>query len=527
MTDTRPGRTRRVAASACIVVAAVATIWRTLPPRALPDTAPPTAFSAERALAHIASIATAPRPTGSPENAAVRGYILAELDRLGLETTTQPAGELVNVMGRIPGARSADAVLLTAHLDSTPQSLGVMDDASGVAALLETARALQAGAPLPNTVIFLFTDAEEGGLLGARAFVADHPWAHDARVVVGFDAGGWNGPVVLSDTSPNNGWLVRQLIQADPYLVDSSAINGLGYSSTDFGRAFKPAGFSGFAFDLYWDKRDKPDTIEEVSLATLQHQGYHALALAQHFGRLDALDDPREPDAIYFSVLRLFVVHYTPGLGRGLAVFALIVFGFALRSGLRRSSVSWRGMAFGAVVMAACALAAALPALLLEHIGGRWLPRLTAEWDYRLIDQPIPMGAIALTGVVLAVLVHSRAHRSGIAVPDLLVGGLAVLAAGMVVTATVVPSISYAFTWPLLVSLAVWLNGLRRGGVRADRASPVWLLSSAAGIVILGPVIVLGLFDKPPLALALLGVLRALLLPQLRWSGGFRQATRL
>lgn len=37
--------------------------------------------------------------------------------------------------------------------------------------------ALRAGAPLEHAVIALFTDAEESGLLGAAAFVREHPWA--------------------------------------------------------------------------------------------------------------------------------------------------------------------------------------------------------------------------------------------------------------------------------------------------------------------------------------------------------------
>jgi hypothetical protein len=48
-----------------------------------------------------------------------------------------------------------------------PTGPGASDDGSGVAALLETARALAIGTPLRNDVIFLFTDAEEVGLLGA------------------------------------------------------------------------------------------------------------------------------------------------------------------------------------------------------------------------------------------------------------------------------------------------------------------------------------------------------------------------
>jgi Zn-dependent M28 family amino/carboxypeptidase len=41
--------------------------------------------------------------------------------------------------------------------------------------MLETLHILKADSQLRNDVIFLFTDAEEFGLLGAQAFVEQHP----------------------------------------------------------------------------------------------------------------------------------------------------------------------------------------------------------------------------------------------------------------------------------------------------------------------------------------------------------------
>jgi len=159
------------------------TLVQTLPPSPLPANVPVNEFSAERAIRHIQVIAKQPHPTGSPANNIVRDYILAQLKRLNLETETQREGDLENVMGRIAGIHSEDAVLLTAHLDSTITSPGAMDDGSGVAVLLETARALMSDARMRNTVLFLFTDYEEGGLYGTKTFIAHHPWTKDVKVV--------------------------------------------------------------------------------------------------------------------------------------------------------------------------------------------------------------------------------------------------------------------------------------------------------------------------------------------------------
>jgi Zn-dependent M28 family amino/carboxypeptidase len=141
----------------------------------------PPQFSAEQTVEHIRS----KHPDLLAPSQCRSDYIQETLRNLGLEVETQPGGGLVNVVGRIAGTQSSGAVLLTAHLDSVAESPGATDDGSGVAVLLETARALVSGAPMPNTVMFLFTDFEEGGTVGAEKFITRHPWAQNVRVVIG------------------------------------------------------------------------------------------------------------------------------------------------------------------------------------------------------------------------------------------------------------------------------------------------------------------------------------------------------
>ena len=502
-----------------LVSAAFVAVARTLPPSPLPANAPAAEFSAERAIRHIRVIAAQPHPTGSAVNAAVRDYILTELKDLGLETETQRDGELENVMGRIAGTSSSEAVLLTAHLDSTLQSPGATDDASGVAVLLETGRALMSAAPPRNTIMFLFTDYEEGGMYGAKAFIARHPWAKDVKVVIGFDAGGVSGPGVLSAISPDNGWLIRQLVQADAYSVGSSAINALAYSSTDFGRGFKAAGFSGYAFDLYWDKRDGPeDNIENLNPASIQHQGYHALSLARHFGSLNQLADPKEPDAVYFSVLRLFMVSYSPAWAILMAIAVTGVFSAVLAYGLRRRILSWGGIGYGMFVLAAGLMIAPLPSMLLEFLLGAWIPGVTSKYDKRLLDQPPQMSVILLAALAFIILWYAQSRRiRKTSLPDLTLGALAPLAAGMAAASIAFPALSYALTWPLLLSLLASANWFYWYAHRKNSMTVILglLLSGAISIVIVGPAILLGLFDQLSLALACLGALCGFLVPQI------------
>jgi hypothetical protein len=77
------------------------------PPGAIPENAPPTAFSAARAMKHVRAIAQRPHPIGSAEHDRVRDYLVAQLRNLGLEPQIQNATGV--------GTRSADAKQRTSN----------------------------------------------------------------------------------------------------------------------------------------------------------------------------------------------------------------------------------------------------------------------------------------------------------------------------------------------------------------------------------------------------------------------------
>jgi Zn-dependent M28 family amino/carboxypeptidase len=93
-----------------------------------------------------------------------------------------------NVVARLEGsdrARRAEHVIYSAHWDHLGRDAslpgdgiynGAVDNASGVAALLEIAAAFRkpGEAPPPRSILFLATTGEEKGLLGARWY-AEHP----------------------------------------------------------------------------------------------------------------------------------------------------------------------------------------------------------------------------------------------------------------------------------------------------------------------------------------------------------------
>jgi hypothetical protein len=131
------------------------------------------------------------RGAGTPGGARGRAYIERELRAMGVmpagtaypvpvRVRARPGADSLgaNVVAMIPGRVSGGPVLvLSAHHDHLGIRNDVIyngadDDASGSVALLALAERIKAE-PLKHDVIFAWFDAEESGMLGSRAFVAE------------------------------------------------------------------------------------------------------------------------------------------------------------------------------------------------------------------------------------------------------------------------------------------------------------------------------------------------------------------
>ena len=99
---------------------------------------------------------------------------------LNIQTTVFPeaANALngINVIGEIPGTDLAgEVVIMGAHLDTTAAGTGATDNATGSAAMLEALRVIKALGLRPRrTIRVALWGGEEQGLLGSRAYVAQH-----------------------------------------------------------------------------------------------------------------------------------------------------------------------------------------------------------------------------------------------------------------------------------------------------------------------------------------------------------------
>jgi Zn-dependent M28 family amino/carboxypeptidase len=132
------------------------------------------------------------RGTGTPGGARARAFLIEEFDSRGLslvdghrtlEFALAPdAGGTrgVNVVGLVEGTERPDRfIVVSAHYDHLGIRAGEIfngadDNASGTAALLALADHF-VKAPPRHSLLFVAFDAEESGLRGARAFVADPP----------------------------------------------------------------------------------------------------------------------------------------------------------------------------------------------------------------------------------------------------------------------------------------------------------------------------------------------------------------
>ena len=102
--------------------------------------------------------------------------------RLVTNVHTEPAPTRT-VLGELPGSRDGQVIMLGAHLDSVLDGPGINDNGSGVAALLEIARALSGTRPRA-TVRLAFWSGEELGLHGSVRYVeALSPQQRDAILV--------------------------------------------------------------------------------------------------------------------------------------------------------------------------------------------------------------------------------------------------------------------------------------------------------------------------------------------------------
>ena len=470
------------------------------------DDAPAQNFSATRAFSHVEQMATEVHVAGSEANGRVVDRLVATLTGLGLDTRVQSAvgarqtrsGEtrmarVRNIVAVLPGSEPTGRLFLMAHHDSVETGPGAADDAAGVAALLESVRALTEGPQLRNDVVVVLTDAEEACLCGAEAFASLHPLAGTGGVVLNFEARGTTGPPIMFETSEGNADLADVFAAAAPHPVASSVaveVYRTLPNDTDFSVLLDDGDFTGLntAFiDGAAGSHTPQDTPARLDRATLQAMGDNALAMTREVGNRDLapLAEPATADATHFPVLDRLVRYpgtfvWPVALG-ALAATALLV--LAVRS---------RGLlslprAVGGVVLTAVPLVLAPLA-----VQGLWALLIAVRPGYASMLDPWRPGAyrLAVIALVLAVVLAWYALvRRWLGPTAPAVGGVVWLAVLGGVLAHYAPGGSYLVALPALAAALLGLIAALTSSrvVHAFTA----LLGGAVAVVVLAPTVYL------------------------------------
>ena len=477
---------------------------------AKPATAPPSEFSAERARAALRTIlgGNVPHPVGSAAHDAVRDRLVAHLQSLGYDVTLQRAfactanvvcAPVVNVMARMPGDNRPDALLIAAHYDSVPAGPGASDDGEGVATIVETARALR-NEHFRSGIIFLITDAEEAGLIGAEGFTADPMWdgfsnpsvgaggrvrepVPHVAAVINLDARGTTGPSYLFETSSRNEWLVRLFARALPRPATTSVFYSVYEklpNDTDM-TVFRRAGMAGVNFGNIGGvaRYHTPlDNLGHVDPGTLQHHGEHLLAMARALGNSD-LRQTSDGDAVWFDVFSLFIIWWPQSWSLWMAIVALIIVLVAVVLRFHDRAMPGGGATVGVMSFFLSALAA-----FIVGIAAAWLAGLRAHGEV-FVAQPGPaIAAMWLIGACAAIALAGRFHDSA-AFDGLYLGQAISWSAIAITLAFLLPGASYLAVVPAVVA-AVLAAG--RATVGASEAV-VSIVSAVAAAITFFPLL--------------------------------------
>ncbi|MGE3164434.1 MAG: M20/M25/M40 family metallo-hydrolase [Planctomycetota bacterium] len=334
-----------------------------------------------------------PHPVGSVAHREVRERIVEELSRHGFAVEIQEAfvsaapgvfARVANIVARLDGVEDRQGLLLAAHYDSVPAGPGAADDGHAVALLLELARVLAQGERPRGPVVFLFSDGEELGLAGARAFVESHRWFRDVSHVINLEARGTTGPSLMFETSDGNAELIVRLARSVARPFASSLFASVYRrmpNDTDF-TVYRDHGLQGYNLAFiggvarYHSERDD---LLHLDPRSVQHQGDNLLALTRALVFAPAPAAHRG-DACYFDLWGRAIVRWPTGwtLPIALVFMAVLVSAAWKRTRVVVGEVTWRtwGTALGA-----CALAPTL-----AGVGAQMVDRSIGEWFG--IDEP-------------------------------------------------------------------------------------------------------------------------------------------
>ena len=510
MTDQRfstPDLARRLLAPIAALLGLVAGLSVLILPSPAPTTAGPTQFSAERAMASINRLADEPHSVLNREaHDRARDDVIGMFADLGYtaDVHSDPLfdfGEPVDketfdmlsaeqqaavkdapaetIVVDVPG-KSERTMALMAHYDSATDSdgdrarfttsgdsYGAADDGYGVAAIVETLRALKAEGRQPeNSLKIVITDAEEIGLIGARNEMRHHRADYEnVDLVLNLEARGMSGPAFMFETSPNNSAVAGYFLSHVKQPVTGSlfpSLYALMPNSTDMTNLI-PEGFTVLNIaavgdaDHYHQSTDAPRYVDH---STLQHYGDQALDLTRAWafdGQAPTLT--ADGDLHFFQLWRGLTVRYPAAVGTGLGCLAVIAALGAVA--VRTRSLHWKrvlGSVWG-LTWRAVSVSAAAGLVQLGAMAMKWAPE-SGLGPNPLLPWMFAGGALIGAGLTAHFVV--RRWKEGLG-QETVAAVLLLLTAACVPLMVLVPGAAYVLVLP---TLALALTALAPQRVR-------------------------------------------------------------
>ena len=516
MTDARTTRRRaQITLFLCIIGVIALTVFRHFPAQIPATAADANVFGGDRAITELRRFVAdgTSRAVATAGHDAARQRLRDRVTELGMSFTEQTffargwnrtAVEMTNILVRVPGESSdhlPPLVLLSAHYDCVPAGAGAGDNGAGVACALEIIRALVAS-PAKNDVLVLFTDGEETGLCGARAFALENPsWAL-VGATVNLDARGSNGPVYIFETGAD-GAAHAAMLESLNVPARTTSLAAEAYrrmpNGTDFSvylRGERP----GFNLAFIGSPRNyhtPQDTLENLDPRTMNQMGTSALALvralsngqapmptAAEFARWTPKTTTQDiGSAVWFDVFGFFVMRWPTWLSNCLVIASLAALFLSLRSFRRTSTATL----IGAIIGCADVLVGIVIAVVVGTLATLTLDRSGA------VEIPWPIaniwwadGALLLIGAITT-LIPSRLvarHRlkrraSTCASWDAWFGGWIAMALLTAVIAWFAPGAVHPLLVPLVVAVIAMIVARKK-----NWRNPDWC-ACAAGIAAL------------------------------------------
>ncbi|MEZ5960031.1 MAG: M28 family peptidase [Hyphomonadaceae bacterium] len=470
-----------------------------------------------------------PHPVDSAAQDVVREALLREIAALGFSSEMrdtfacrpQPRGPLVdcarvrNVLFSV-GPEDAPVVLAAAHYDSVAAGPGASDDGIGLAVWLEVARLLQKER-LTRRVIFLFSDGEEPGLLGAFDFARNDPLFGKVESLVNLEARGSRGPAIFFESNQPNADAVAAYAAAPRPIANSvmADVYALLSNSSDVTALTRPGldVINVAILDGLEDYHTPQDNIASQDLRSVQHMGDAALAVMRRLAHAEDADVATW--MIYTDVASRFLIVAPVWAGQAALIICVLITGFAFW----RTGAEGRWTALAAplvVVVGAGALAFAVSF-------GLSMLRPGADWGFA---HPEPARAwcvlLAIFCAVLA-LMALRSDRDPVQTGAAAMLWFSLIGAGL---GFVLSGISILFAVPALVFAAGVLVAL---AWKPAREVGAWLAGIAV-LVIWAPLmflVELALGFEMAFAFAIVAALILLpclgLLAQVRGEGRWRE----